>query len=106
MQEVLKPIEFAFRDAELTLQWAEPTSRVGYIRVHRDANNIPGPTLYTLAVELYADGTYEFKLLEKFLRGPFGEEMKRFNAYMESLGYVGRWRRFKEGKPPKIVEIA
>lgn len=102
----VRPIQFDHTDGAITLQWQEQGSRVGYIRTHKDESAMPGPTEYTLAVEVYADGTYEFKLLaaSKGGRGPTGEELERFNAYMESIGYrPAPWRRCKKGRIKQVT---
>lgn len=102
----VRPINFDHIDGAITLQWQEQGSRVGYIRVHKDESVMPGPTEYTLNVELYADGTYEYKALaaSKNGRGPTGEELDRFNAYMKSLGYTqAPWRRCKKGRIKQVT---
>ena len=103
----LDPIDYAHVDGAITLEWAKPTSRVGYIRVHKDEEKMPGPTLYTLAVEAYADKLYEFKLCSasKGGRGPNRDELERFDGYMKSLGYDGVWRRAKSDGGFKIVRL-
>lgn len=101
----MRPIKFDHVDGAITLQWQEVGSRVGYIRCHKDEAVMPGPTEYTLNVEVYADGTYEFKALEasKNGRGPTDEELDRFNAYMQSQGYtMAPWRRCKNGRIKQV----
>lgn len=101
----MRPINFDHVDGAITLQWQEEGSRVGYIRVHKNESEMPGPTEYTLNVELYADGTYEYKGLaaSKDGRGPTDDELDRFNAWMQSQGYkMAPWRRAKRGRIKQV----
>lgn len=117
----MKEIIYAWREGASTAQEACPDSRVFYLRQHKDANLVPGPTEYNGIVEVYADGTYEFKLITanqnipewldvilgwlRWLRiiedsagtgrGPRRSELMAVSRFIESLPGVkkGGWRR-------------
>lgn len=131
----MKKIEFAWRDGASTAQAPSPGSRVFYLRQHKDADAVPGPTEYTGIVEIYSDGKYEFKLfaanqnippwLEMVLRvlrrlgivdnsagtgrGPTRAELVAVSGFIESLPGVekGSWRRIKKGIVKEVAnEVA
>lgn len=99
----MREITFAWREGASTAQAPAPGSRVFYLRQHKDENVVPGPTEYTGVVEVYDDGTYEFKLVtaDKNGRGPKRSELKAVSRFIETLEGVkkGGWRRVDaEGK--------
>lgn len=92
----MKEIKFQFEDEEgVKLQWADPESIVGYIRIHKDPKDINSSVLYSLAVEVYKDKTYEFKLLKKEDVGRLNlrERLLKLIQYLHDLGYTGEWSR-------------
>jgi hypothetical protein len=122
----MKPIEFIWREGAGTVQEPLPGSRILYIRHHKNADEIPGEIEYSGIVEIYADGSYEYKLfsinqniphwLELILRvlrktglvsnaagtgrGPYRSELIAASRFIESLPGVrsGSWRRAKRGR--------
>lgn len=102
---MIKP-NYQFNEEGVTLDWAEDGSYVGYIRIHKNLDQIPGPTEYSLAVEVYQNGTYEFKLLKK--HDEAGEinlrkKLVPLARYLHSLGYKGTWTRFREESTKDIA---
>lgn len=103
----MKKINFAWQEGASTLQFPEPGSRVGFLRQHKDADAVPGPTEYTGVVEIYADGSYEFKMVtaDKNGRGPKRSELNAVSRFIETLEGVkeGGWRRVKPGREVKGI---
>lgn len=97
---MMKKIDYTFKNEEgVTLQWMEEGSRVGYIRIHKDVERMPGPTTYSCAIEVYSNNTYEFKLLKKLdaeAENNLRTKLAPLVRYLHSLGYKGDWTRFHE----------
>ncbi|SOD42358.1 hypothetical protein [Nitrosovibrio sp. Nv4] len=92
---------YDYRNGRATLNWITPN--VGLVRVHDDANAIPGP--YNCVVTVYVEnGVYEFMGLCG--QRPTLAEFKHFYAYLRSLGLKGGHRRAKPGKQIYAVETA
>ena len=95
-------MDFDWIDGALTVDMA--VGKVGFIRCHSDQKKIPGETEWSCAVEINADGQYEFKILAG-KRCPTRDEVRRLTKYLTSQGYIGIWYRYKNGKKPKTVLI-
>jgi hypothetical protein len=92
---------FAWIDGALTIEMA--TGKVGFVRYHSDPEKIPGDVEWSCAVEIDAQGEYEFKILAG-KRCPTRAEIKRLTGYLETQGYSGHWHRYKNGKNSKEVK--
>ena len=129
----MKEIQFAWREGATTAQSPAPGSRVFYLRQHKDAKVVPGPTEYTGVVEIYEDGSYEFKMITanqniplwldvtlRWLRkiglidhavgtgrGPRRSELLAACAFIESLPGVkkGGWRRARSDGSIKGIGV-
>jgi hypothetical protein len=92
---------YAYRNGRVTLTWLTP--EVGLVRVHDDANQIPGPynCVVTVRVE---NGIYE--LMGLCGKRPTADEFRHFYAYLRSLGLKGGHKRAKPGKAVYEVKTA
>lgn len=104
-----KKVEFAYKDKEgMTLEWMQEGSKVGYVRLHADADQMPGPTTHSMVIEVYKDNTYEFKLAKKHdeeAEGNLRTKLAPLIRELYRLGYKGNWSRFHD-KSAKEVEIS
>lgn len=93
----MKIPKYVFNEEGVTLDWQQEGSLVGYIRIHKDKDVIPGPVSYSCAVEVYKDNTFQFKLLKKHTEDEvvhLRTILRPVIEYLYSLGYKGTWTRF------------
>jgi|SRR5687768_4998433 len=101
----MKIPDFKFKEEGVTLDWQEEGSLVGYIRIHSNKDVIPGPVLYSCAIEVHKDNTFEFKILKKHTEDEVVHLRAKLRPIIEhllSLGYTCAWSRFSTDNVKKV----
>lgn len=91
--------QYDYRNGRVTLNWLTPT--VGLVRIHKDADSVPGP--YECVVTVFVMGG-EYELMGLCGVRPTKAEFKHFYSYLKSLGFRKTYRRAKNGQ--EMYEVA
>lgn len=84
---------YDYRNGRVTLNWITPT--VGLVRIHKDAEHVPGP--YECVVTVLIKGE-EYELMGFCGVRPTKSEFRHFYSYLSSLGLEKTYRRSKNGR--------
>lgn len=90
---------YDYRNGRVTLNWLTPA--VGLVRIHKDAEHVPGPYECVVTVLVKND---EYELMGLCGVRPTKSEFKHFYSYLASLGLKKTYRRAKNGQ--EMYEIA